>query len=310
MSSPIHQPKDLDPALMYAPPWARDQAQPAPSRPAPPVEWPPQRRRLDDNRGFSGDRAVLEVKRQLTLNPEMLPEPPAVENDRPGGRIALRICGAAGLAALAAWGIVTLPGTRLFEHEAVQAKSATVPILITATNADSLPRATPMQVATRNEQQVATRTEQQVATRTEQQVATRNEQGDAAAPAPIQPGLGTNAARPAAVAAPIAAPAPPERNPLRLDDREIATLVMRGENFIANGDLASARLLLQRAADAGSANAALALAATFDPFVTNGLGVAGGEPDVVRARKWYQRAIELGSTAASKQLAKLAETPR
>lgn len=94
---------------------------------------------------------------------------------------------------------------------------------------------------------------------------------------------------------------------LRLDDREIAALVMRGEAFIANRDLASARLLLQRAADAGSATAALALASTYDPLVIQNLGAAGGEPDVARARKWYQRAIELGSRVASQQLAKLVE---
>ena len=94
---------------------------------------------------------------------------------------------------------------------------------------------------------------------------------------------------------------------LRLDDREIAALIMRGENFIANRDLASARLVLQRAADAGSANAALALASTFDPLVIQSLGATGGEPDVALARKWYQKAIELGSTAASQQLARLVE---
>jgi len=293
MSSPIYHPKDLDPALMYAPPWARDPAQPAPSsRAAPPVEWPPQRRRLHDGRNFSGDRAVLEVKRQLTLDPDMVPQPPAVENDRPASRLALVICGAAGLAALAAWGIVSLPGARLFEHKAVQTRSAAASILTTATDAESSPRATATHVAMRNE------------------IATRNEP-ETAVLAQARPGA--SPAQPAAVAAPPVAPAPvtpapPEHNPLRLDNREIATLVMRGENFIANGDIASARLLLQRAADAGSANAALALAATFDPLVTSSLGVTAGEPDVARARKWYQRAIELGSTAASQQLAKLVET--
>jgi TPR repeat protein len=64
---------------------------------------------------------------------------------------------------------------------------------------------------------------------------------------------------------------------------------------------------LQRAAEAGSANAALALASTFDPLVIASLGAVGGEPNVALARKWYQKAIELGSTAASQQLAKLVE---
>jgi hypothetical protein len=51
----------------------------------------------------------------------------------------------------------------------------------------------------------------------------------------------------------------------QLDRDEIAALLKRGENFIRSGDLASARLVLQRAAEAGDMHAALTLAATFDP---------------------------------------------
>jgi Sel1 repeat len=92
---------------------------------------------------------------------------------------------------------------------------------------------------------------------------------------------------------------------LVLDNDEITALLKRGKTYIANGDLASARLLLSRAAEAGSAEAATELAATFDPLVLRQRGVIGVEPDIARARKWYQRAAELGSTLASQQLAKL-----
>ena len=85
-------------------------------------------------------------------------------------------------------------------------------------------------------------------------------------------------------------------------------LVKRGQDFLQNGDLASARLILRRAAEAGSANAALALGATFDPLVIQRLGVIGIEPDTARARQWYQRAAELGSATASQQLTKLERT--
>ena len=44
-----------------------------------------------------------------------------------------------------------------------------------------------------------------------------------------------------------------------------ATLVKRGQDFIANGDLAAARLVLRRAADGGDAQAALLLGSTYDP---------------------------------------------
>ena len=88
------------------------------------------------------------------------------------------------------------------------------------------------------------------------------------------------------------------------DADEIAALVKRGKDFVTNGDLVSARLLLQRAAEAGSAEAALALGETFDPLVFQRLHVIGIEPDAASAQKWYQRAAELGSAAASQRLAK------
>ena len=58
-----------------------------------------------------------------------------------------------------------------------------------------------------------------------------------------------------------------------LDSDEVAALVKRGEDFIASGDLASARLVLQRAAEAGEAQAALLLAGTYDPIVLEKLRI-------------------------------------
>jgi len=84
-----------------------------------------------------------------------------------------------------------------------------------------------------------------------------------------------------------------------LEADEIAALVKRGKDFANHGDLISARLLLGRAAEAGSAEAALALGETFDPVVFQRLHVIGIEPDAASAQKWYQRAAELGSAAAS-----------
>jgi TPR repeat protein len=92
---------------------------------------------------------------------------------------------------------------------------------------------------------------------------------------------------------------------LPLDRDEITMLVKRGKDFLTNGDLASARLLLQRAAEAGSADAAMALGATFDPLVIRRLGAIGAEPDAARARQWYQKAVALGAAGAAQPLAKL-----
>ena len=91
-----------------------------------------------------------------------------------------------------------------------------------------------------------------------------------------------------------------------LDAEEIATLVNRGTDYIKSGDLASARLLLRRAAEAGSASAALMLGTTYDPLSIQQLGAIGVVPDVAQARQWYEKAAALGSDAASQRLAKLA----
>ena len=92
-----------------------------------------------------------------------------------------------------------------------------------------------------------------------------------------------------------------------LDPDEIAALRQRGENFIATGDLASARLVLQRAAEAGDAQAALALAGTYDPIALERLGLKGPKSDIEKARTWYKRAQELGSASASGRLQSLAD---
>jgi hypothetical protein len=93
-----------------------------------------------------------------------------------------------------------------------------------------------------------------------------------------------------------------------LDAEEIATLINRSTDSLKSGDLVSARLLLRRAAEAGSASAALMLGTTFDPLVIQQLGAIGVVPDVAQARQWYEKAAELGSDAASQRLAKLPQT--
>ena len=93
-----------------------------------------------------------------------------------------------------------------------------------------------------------------------------------------------------------------------LDAEEIATLINRGTDLLRSGDLVSARLLLRRAAEAGSASAALMLGTTFDPLVIQQLGAIGVVPDVAQARQWYEKAVELGSEPASQRLAKLARS--
>jgi TPR repeat protein len=101
-----------------------------------------------------------------------------------------------------------------------------------------------------------------------------------------------------AVATPAATP------PVRqIDADELATLLKRAKGFIAIGDIAAARLLLERAADAQDASAALLLAQTYDPAVLGTPDARSITPDPAAARSWYQKAARFGSLDAQQHLA-------
>jgi hypothetical protein len=127
-------------------------------------------------------------------------------------------------------------------------------------------------------------------------------------PAQAAPKPATNPAlSPAPSAAPQpAAPAAPPQPAVTLDNDEIVRLIQRGKDLLNDGDFAAARLLFERAANAGSADAALALGSTYDPLVIKRLGAVAVTPDLAKARKWYQFAADHGSAAATLQLTNLA----
>jgi len=101
-------------------------------------------------------------------------------------------------------------------------------------------------------------------------------------------------------AAPIAAP--PAR---KLDADELATLLNRARGLLTAGDIPPARLLLERAADAQEASAALLLAQTYDPDVLGTQDARNIIPEPATARAWYQRAAQLGSADAQRRLTQL-----
>jgi len=92
----------------------------------------------------------------------------------------------------------------------------------------------------------------------------------------------------------------------KLDPDELASMIRRADDFIKSGDLSSARLLLRRAAESGSVQAALTLAGTFDPNVLAALGLQDGAADIATARFWYKRAEQFGSSEAPRRLRGLA----
>ncbi len=120
------------------------------------------------------------------------------------------------------------------------------------------------------------------------------------APAAAAPAAAVPAAAAPVAAAPVVAPPP-----RKLDPDELAALMKRAKGLIATGDIASARLLLERAADAQEASAALLLAQTYDPAVLGAQDMRSITPDPAAARTWYQKAAQLGSPDATQRLAQM-----
>ncbi|MCP3462004.1 hypothetical protein [Bradyrhizobium sp. CCGUVB23] len=111
-----------------------------------------------------------------------------------------------------------------------------------------------------------------------------------------------------AAAAPVAPPpaplAPPQ--PVKtLDADTLAGLMTRARSLMTIGDIAAARLLLERAANAQDATAAFVLAQTFDPAVLGTKDTRSITADPATARSWYQKAAALGSAEARARLTQL-----
>jgi outer membrane biosynthesis protein TonB len=90
---------------------------------------------------------------------------------------------------------------------------------------------------------------------------------------------------------------------------EIETLLARGDELLANGDVVAARLFYQRAAEQGSAAAATAVGQTYDPFFLDQVRVRGARGDVRAAEDWYRKAIAAGDRQAEVRLKRLIAKP-
>jgi len=135
--------------------------------------------------------------------------------------------------------------------------------------------------------------------------------------APEKPQAGRSAVapveRPGAASPSVAARVPEHRERvLSPQDRQRAlALLKKAEEMSATGNVTAARLLYERAADAGLAEAALALAATFDPAELARRNVLGGvQPDPAAARRWYERARALGAPEAESRLRRIGAAER
>jgi TPR repeat protein len=99
---------------------------------------------------------------------------------------------------------------------------------------------------------------------------------------------------------------PPTRPRLSPDERQRAEkLVSQGDRYLESGNVAIARQFFERATDIGFAVAALRLAATYDPNELTRIGAKGVVPSLAEARKWYERAKQLGAPEADERLTRL-----
>ena len=79
----------------------------------------------------------------------------------------------------------------------------------------------------------------------------------------------------------------------------------KGDELLEAGNVSAARLLYEFAADAGLAQAAMKLAATFDADELAKLKLVGVEPNPKEARRWYERARQLGAADAAQRITRL-----
>jgi hypothetical protein len=109
-----------------------------------------------------------------------------------------------------------------------------------------------------------------------------------------------NAIKPVGMSQATATGAPGNPKPDPANAVEVERLVARASVLLGQGDIGSARIVLERAADTGSAQASFALAETYDPLVLRRWGAYGTLGDPGKARDLYARA-QAGGIKEAKQ---------
>jgi hypothetical protein len=246
------------------------------------------------NRRYGADPFGEELRSPLSLEPERLPPPPLAPR---GSLLApLGIALASVIAAVTGYYVVvgwTPPSQPAPKPQMVSANTVITP----PPSASAAPQQ-PSPARTKDEDRAPPAEGEISAQHLKTAPARRLPERETAAMA--QPSV--------AVETPPAPSAPPARKDVvrNLDPEEIKLLMQQGEQFASTGDLVTARLAFQRAAEAGDPAAAIALGATYDPTVLAKLGVVGIAADVEKARAWYQKAETFGSKEAARRLSVLA----
>jgi len=271
--------------------------------PPPAPAAPPPRRRRPASR-FEGDIAIVELRSRLALAPDQLPEPPRQKRRRAVlavigrfGAVAM-LAGACGT--MLAW-LSELPSAPAQPQAALRAETAMTVLPEAPSVLPEAPTGSVMRRADRAAQEAVGAALFSAADYASQ----------------VTNGVGTPPAMPAERPAPSSpeprnatpaeAPAPPG---MAVDRDMVGVLLARGRSYVAAGDIASARVVLRRAAEAGDSQAALTLGGTYDPIALKRMGVVNVAADRDQAREWYRKAAGLGSQDAPQRLEQLAQTDR
>lgn len=115
-----------------------------------------------------------------------------------------------------------------------------------------------------------------------------------AAPPPAATGPSPMLAKP-----PASAVAPAEKSV------SVTAYMNNGDLLLTRGDVASARLFYEAAANSGSAAAMTAIGRTYDPLELSRLGIRGFRADPAKAADWYLKAKEQGDPEAAGQISRL-----
>jgi hypothetical protein len=133
----------------------------------------------------------------------------------------------------------------------------------------------------------------------------------AAAPPPPPPPVAaaTPTPPPPPPAPPVAQPPPAPTNPallLSLEERlRLEQIIGKGDRALLDGNVAQARQFYRHSADRGLAIAAFKMAETYDPGELSRLPVVGISGDKAEAKRWYQKALDLGDARAESRIARI-----
>jgi hypothetical protein len=294
MGAPVRGADDSKPLENEPSKDAPKEAGAAPSSTTTEAPEPPWKRKTQ--RGvFEGDVAVVELRSRLALAPDRIPEPAVPVSAASKFTAVLRLTGVVLMAATMAgvtgylWGFRLSTKSPRLAHTSDQAN---------VMSALSTPAAN-LNVPHLDSEPPAARTAA-IALAPVAAPGAANDPASVDATQRLAP-----SATGARTALPLSAPRPPE------DASEIAAKMKIGADLMAHGDIVAARTMFQRAAEAGEAAGAFALAETYDPVVLAKLRLRGGiAPDLALARSWYEKARDLGSPTAPERISRLAQLPQ